>query len=320
MTDTMNEMTLTHWQLEMLQSIDAGLVVLDRNYHIQLWNSFMENHSCIRPDEAKDQPLFKIINDLPERWLRQKVDMVFNLKSRSFTTWEQRPYVFKFNNSLPLTGSTPYMFQNMTIIPLASITTDVNHVCLIIYDVTDMASSKLNMLKVNKELTYLSQTDRLTDLHNRGHWEDLVKQEFRRFKRTKFQSCLVMLDIDKFSSVNNNYGHLGGDAVLKNLSANLKKTARETDMIGRYGGEEFGILLVNTDEAQALYFSERLRKNVEKSVVSYNGADIKYTISVGITELKEVTNHETWLRQADEALYQSKQNGRNQTTVSETSS
>lgn len=317
MTDTMNEVTLTHWQLEMLQSIDAGLIVLDRNYHIQLWNSFMENHSCIRPDEAKDKPLFELINDLPESWLRQKVDMVFNLKSRSFTTWEQRPYVFKFSNALPLTGSTPYMFQNMTIIPLPSVTTDVNHVCLIIYDVTDMASSKINMLKVNEELTYLSQTDRLTDLHNRGHWEDLVKQEFIRFKRTKTTSCLVMVDIDEFSSVNNEYGHLGGDAVLKNLSANLKKTARETDMIGRYGGEEFGILLVNTDEAQALYFSERLRKNVEKAVVSYNGADIKYTISVGITELKEADNHETWLRLADDALYQSKKNGRNQSTVSE---
>ncbi len=318
MTDVMNEVSMAHWQLEMLQSIDAGLVVLDRKYNIQLWNSFMENHSCIRPQEAKDQNLFELFPDLPKDWLERKAEMVFNLKNRSFTTWQQRPYIFKFDNFLPLTGNTPYMYQNMTIIPLPSITTEVDHICLIIYDVTDMATNSLQMEKVNAELTYLSQTDRLTGLFNRGHWEELVRAEFARYHRTKQPCALVMIDIDKFSEVNNTYGHLAGDEVLKNLAVCLRKTARETDMIGRYGGEEFAILLVNTDSPQAMYFAERLRKNVEKSVVTFDDFAIKYTISAGVSQLQELDQkHESWIQRADDALYQSKENGRNQTTFNE---
>lgn len=316
MIDNSSDVSLTHWQLEMLQSIDAGLVVLDRQYRIMLWNSFMENHSCVRPDEAKGQPLFELFPDLPETWLRRKIDTVFKLKNRSFTTWEQRPYIFKFANYLPLTGNTPQMYQNMTIIPLPSITTAVDHVCLIIYDVTDMAASKLQMEQANRELSYLSQTDGLTGLYNRSHWETLVVEEFERFKRTKAASCLVMVDIDDFREVNNNYGHPAGDEVLRNLAAALTKTARTTDRVGRYGGEEFGALLINTDSAQALYFAERLRKNVEKAVVEYNGEQIRYTISVGITELNEGLHPQHWLQQADKALYASKAKGRNQSTLS----
>lgn len=316
MSDLENDVSLAHWQLEMLQSIDAGLVVLDREYHIQLWNSFMENHSSVRPGEAKDQYLFDLFKDLPEEWLRRKVDMVFNLKNRSFTTWQQRPYVFKFDNCLPLTGDTPFMYQNMTIIPLKSITTEVNHVCLIIYDVTNMASSTLQMEKANKELTYLSQTDRLTGLFNRGHWEDLVRSEFSRYHRTKQPCCMVMIDIDNFSDINNSYGHLSGDAALRHLASKLTRTARETDMLGRYGGEEFGILLVNTDAAQAMYFAERLRKNVEKSPVEISGNSINYTISVGVAELTENDKrYEDLLNRADDALYKSKNSGRNQTNL-----
>lgn len=315
MTQSSPDISLTHWQLEMLQSIDAGLVVLDKEYRIQLWNSFMENHSGVRPDEAQNQVIFSLFADLPETWLRRKVDSVFKLQNRAFTTWEQRPYVFKFPNFRPLTGTTPFMYQNMTILPLPSLTATVDHICLIIYDVTDMASSKLEMDQINQELSVLSKTDRLTGLFNRGHWEERLHEEFERFKRTKMQCCLVMVDIDDFKQVNDTYSHQAGDEVLKDIASCLTRTARTTDIVGRYGGEEFGVILVNTDSSQALYFAERLRKNVEKSVVQYLNDSIQYTISVGITEINDTLNLDKWLQQADAALYNSKENGRNQSTL-----
>ena len=94
-TEQLNEL---HWLMEMLHTIDVGLVVLDRDYSIQIWNGFMENHSGLLPREVKGQVLFDLFDEIPEDWFRRKAESVFLLKNKAFTIWEQRPYVFKFNN------------------------------------------------------------------------------------------------------------------------------------------------------------------------------------------------------------------------------
>ena len=123
--------------MDMLQTIDVGLIVLDRNYNIQVWNSFMENHSGMSPTAAIDELLFDIFKDLKRHWFTQKSESVFLLKNRAFITWELRPYLFKFKNYRPITGTEEYMYQNVNISPLASADGTVNHICVIIYDVTD---------------------------------------------------------------------------------------------------------------------------------------------------------------------------------------
>ncbi|WP_076540612.1 sensor domain-containing diguanylate cyclase [Shewanella sp. UCD-KL21] len=311
----MNEL---HWLIDMVQTIEVGLVVLDRDYNIQLWNGFMENHSGVSPNSIKGQNLFEVFNDLPSEWLKQKMESVFLLKNRSFISWEQRPYVFQFKNYRPITGRADYMYQNITLLPLASLTGEITHISIIVYDVTDIAINKLQLKSVNEQLETLSQTDSLTQLYNRRHWQVCFEKEYERFARYGEKASMIMIDIDHFKAINDKYGHPAGDKVIQSLANILKQSLRETDFAGRYGGEEFAVVLTYTTAAESKYFTERLRKKVEASQVVYNNQIIKMTISIGVNDLSSATtSSESWLSGADKALYQSKENGRNQTTVFE---
>lgn len=312
-TGQINEL---HWIMEMLHNIDVGLVVLDQEYKIQIWNGFMENHSGLLPREAKDKVLFELFDEIPKEWFKRKAESVFLLKNKAFTIWEQRPYLFKFQNYRPVTGTADFMYQNTTFIPLLSATGQVTHLCLIIYDVTDNAVHKKDLEKANRELAILSQTDGLTQLFNRSHWESCLQAEFKRWTRSQNPSCLVMLDIDHFKNVNDSYGHMVGDEVIRHLAKLIRAHVRETDVCGRYGGEEFAILLADTTLNNGFIFAERLRKEIAEAIVKYNDIDINYTVSMGIAEINpSILSYEAWMECADAALYQSKEGGRNQVTL-----
>ena len=133
----MTEMDELHAKMSILGAIDVGIVVLDHDYNIQLWNEFMQNHSGLRPSQVRDKNLFKVCSDVDEAWLKRKVERVWQLDARVFISWEQRPYVFRFRNSRPITGSSEWMYQNMSAIPLHNTRGEVYQVCLIIYDVSE---------------------------------------------------------------------------------------------------------------------------------------------------------------------------------------
>ncbi|MDO3385697.1 diguanylate cyclase [Gilvimarinus sp. SDUM040013] len=302
-----------HWLMDILQNIDVGLVVLDHNYQVSLWNQFMQNHSGKAPERVLNQSLFEVFPDLAEDWFRRKAEPAFILKSAAFTTWEQRPYLFHFPHYRPITGTARFMYQNTTIIPLIDTKNEVSHICLIVYDVTDTAMNKLAQIEANDRLKSLSRVDHLTQLYNRGHWEHCLDQEFKRFARYQTPCSLIMFDIDHFKAVNDTHGHPAGDEVIRMVSQSLRQQLRDTDIGGRYGGEEFGVILTNTDSSGALEFAERLRQQVEATEVPNGSESIKVTISLGVCELSAlITNYHEWLAAADTALYHCKENGRNQ--------
>ncbi|UZE94837.1 GGDEF domain-containing protein [Alkalimarinus alittae] len=305
-----------HWLMDMLQTIDVGLIVLDKNFKVQVWNSFMENHSGIPPLSVKDKVLFDVFGDIPKEWFTQKAESVFLLKSRAFITWELRPYLFKFKNYRPITGTEEFMYQNVSISPLVSVDGSVSSICVIIYDVTDIASNKKALEKANVELESLSRTDRLTMLNNRGYWEECLQNEYSRLQRYDTTSSLVMFDIDHFKKVNDTYGHQAGDEVIRVVSKLLRDSLRKTDIAGRYGGEEFGIILGHTSSENAFIYCERLRKAIEDTTVVHDGIEIKFTISLGICEAsKKLEDYKQWLEKTDQALYQCKESGRNKTMI-----
>jgi diguanylate cyclase (GGDEF)-like protein len=316
MTDAHIDIKEFHWLMDMLQTIDVGLVVLDREFNVKVWNSFMESHSGMTPLQTQDRNIFDLFAELPKDWLSHKANSVFLLKNRSFMTWEQRPYLFKFKNYRPITGTEPFMYQNITISPLVSTDGVVKHIAIIIYDVTDIASNRNALEKANTELEMLSRTDRLTQLNNRGYWEECLTQEFSRFKRYQTTCSVIMFDIDHFKKVNDTYGHQAGDEVIRQVSQALRDNLRQTDIAGRYGGEEFGVILGNTCADSAVIFCERVRKQIEAMEVVYDGKIIKFTISLGISQAVESTDsYMAWLEQSDQALYASKEGGRNQTNI-----
>jgi len=307
-----------HWLVDMLESVEVGLVVLDLDFRVQAWNGFMEHHSGITGSQIQNKVLFDVFPDIPQAWLTRKVDAVAMLNTRAFTSWEQRPYLFKFRNTRPITGTEEYMFQNLTISPLTGTNGEVDKICLLIYDVTEFASSKRALERANEQLAKLSMTDRLTGLLNRGTWENLVDADYERYRRYGQATSLVMFDIDHFKPVNDNYGHLAGDEVIRHTAQTTRNNIRQSDSAGRYGGEEFGIILPETDAENARLICERIRESIEKSTVETSAGNITYTISMGIAQLTDQPeNYMQWMQKADEALYAAKESGRNKVVVGE---
>jgi diguanylate cyclase (GGDEF)-like protein len=167
----------------------------------------------------------------------------------------------------------------------------------------------LSQLKRQREeLAHLSQHDGLTGLFNRRHWEALVKTEFARFRRTGQVSTLVLIDLDHFKAINDAYGHATGDTVLRNFAERLRAALRSIDMPGRYGGEEFGILLPNTAPKEAGELMRRLQANIRKQPLYEK---LPVTASFGLAGLTpDVPNHEAWMRLCDQMLYRAKDRGR----------
>ncbi|MCF8002305.1 MAG: GGDEF domain-containing protein [Halanaerobiales bacterium] len=163
-----------------------------------------------------------------------------------------------------------------------------------------------------EEIIYLNYHDSLTDLYNRRYFMQAGKKEIERAKRYNEQLSLMMIDIDHFKNVNDTYGHLIGDEVLKSLASILKESVRNVDTVGRLGGEEFGIILPKSSLDKAKPVGERLRKNIEDNIFKFEEAKISITISIGITTYNQNTkNIDNLIHKADLALYEAKNRGRN---------
>lgn len=305
-----------HWMMDVLQFIDVGLVILDKDFNVQLWNAFMQNHSALDSSAVLGKNIFETFPELPEDWFRRKANSVFSLHNSAFTTWEQRPYLFRFQSYRPITSIAEYMYQNSTIIPLKNTTGQVEHICLIVYDVTEVAVNRLQIQAANAELQRLSRTDGLTGLLNRKTWEQELNDEFKRYQRYGEAATLIMFDIDHFKRVNDGYGHPAGDEVIRQTASIAMNCIRDVDKAGRYGGEEFAILLSNTNEEGAYTVAERIRKRVEANHIEYEGQGIDYTVSLGIAEINAGFSGPTnWIDGADKGLYQAKRGGRNNTVI-----
>jgi diguanylate cyclase len=312
----LDELTEMHWKHDLLGSIEVGIVVLDREYKVQVWNQFMENHSNVVPSQIRDKTLFEFFPEIDEAWFKVKTDPVYRLKSPAFIIWEQRPYLFRFGPNRPITSSSEFMYQNITLFPLASLSGEVEQLCIVVYDVTDEAVSRQSALALNDKLEQISRVDGLTGLFNRRYWEEQFSQEYKRSKRNDMPASVVMLDIDHFKKVNDTFGHPGGDQVIKALAKIIKKSIRETDLAGRYGGEEFSIILPDTVASNARMVAERIRRLSEAFILNYEGQEIKFTVSLGIAEFNSsFKDHMAWLDKADQALYKAKEGGRNKVVL-----
>jgi diguanylate cyclase (GGDEF)-like protein len=169
------------------------------------------------------------------------------------------------------------------------------------------------LLEVNERLRFMSQTDGLTGLDNRRHLNERIDEMFQHAQRLNEPFSLVMCDLDKFKSVNDTYGHQAGDEVLKQLAKILKDEAREIDRVGRYGGEEFMLLLPGTVLDAAVTFAERVRKRIEANTFTFDGGTLQRTASFGVSGWPHpmIGDSDALVRTADDALYVAKETGRN---------
>jgi polar amino acid transport system substrate-binding protein len=167
--------------------------------------------------------------------------------------------------------------------------------------------SNIKLSALNKELEKLSQTDKLTSLYNRAKLDSILEKEIRYKNRYETSLSLVIADIDFFKNINDTYGHVVGDIILKEFADILSKNIRETDYVGRWGGEEFLLIFPHTKDSDAHIITENLRKIIEKNDF-YN--NIKLTASFGINECND-GNPTKCVSKADKALYEAKNSNRN---------
>ena len=157
--------------------------------------------------------------------------------------------------------------------------------------------------------------DPLTGLNNRAALDNDLEQELDFANRHNLALSIIILDLDNFKDINDTYGHIAGDDVLKKLAICMAECIRRSDIIYRYGGEEFVVLLRNTSTAGARLLAERIRKAVKKLVSKHNNLEIRVTASLGVATLKSNETKSNFIQRADAALYQAKEAGRNKTIV-----
>ncbi|HEY8279541.1 MAG TPA: GGDEF domain-containing protein [Bdellovibrionota bacterium] len=166
-------------------------------------------------------------------------------------------------------------------------------------------------------LTNAASMDKLTGLYNRKYISEVLEVEFKRAKALHSQISVVLFDIDNFKKINDTYGHDCGDYVLTTLGTQVKASGlRERDLAGRYGGEEFIVVLTNSAADQAADVAERIRKRIEGHEFTYDNQKISVTVSLGVASIrKDFHLGADIYKEADKALYESKRNGKNKVTV-----
>ncbi|MFH1260119.1 MAG: diguanylate cyclase [Elusimicrobiota bacterium] len=191
---------------------------------------------------------------------------------------------------------------------------DLNFFTLIVQH----ATVSIENAKLYENVSWLAITDTLTGLYNRWYFQNNLGKEVERAQRYQHTLSLIMFDIDYFKKFNDQYGHIAGDHLLRKLAELLKNNARKVDMVCRYGGEEFAIILPDTKLADAQAVAEKIRQAVEnyqfsKIFPEYSGS---ITISAGIAAYKDHYDQDNFVKLADDALYKAKQNGRNRIVTS----
>ena len=179
----------------------------------------------------------------------------------------------------------------------------------------ELADANARLEEANRRLEELATTDDLTGLWNRRYFLDMLSREFQRVARTGASLAVVMIDVDHFKHVNDTCGHPFGDRVLCNVAHAMQQEARTVDLVARFGGEEFMILMPETDARRAAVAAERLRLNVADRAIEGGRQTVAVTISLGVASFDEALDPTVLLRHVDDALYAAKEGGRNRTMV-----
>ena len=195
--------------------------------------------------------------------------------------------------------------------------------CLVIKGLTEGNKEKFTILasqfalalwrvKLYGEIEKVSITDSLTEVYTRRYALGRFQEEIKRAGMRHTQLSFLMIDVDLFKDFNDKYGHLTGDQILREVGILIKENIREIDIAGRYGGEEFCVILPDTDRQGVLYAAERIRQAVEKAVIRAYDAEVQITLSIGVSTYPHNAEAiEGLIEKADSALYTAKRDGRN---------
>ncbi len=276
---------------------DSMICTLGRDERIDSWNASGEHLFGFSADEILGSGLAALVLDEGSHAL---LDQVRQAGWSEIQGWSTRK------------DATRFWGEGV----LAALHDEQGTICGYSVVLRDLTERKL----AHEKLVALATTDTLTGLANRRTFYDQADKEIARRTRYPCPLSVVMVDADRFKSVNDTHGHAAGDDVLRHLASILRATVRTTDLPARYGGEEFVILLPETNAAGAAQVAERIRAAVEQWPARSGDKIIAYTVSLGVAEAQHATaDIKAMLAAADEALYRAKSEGRNRVVTADTS-
>ena len=294
----------------LLDALPLGIVVLTPELDVLLWNRWMEDHSRLARSEVVGKNLAEIYPSMELSTLKRRANQVVTVGNVAFFDPRVQGQLFPFSSDQAFGSKVDYMPQRCMMAPLALETGPA--LCMAVIDETGSVSAELRLKQVHAELLERSRRDALTQVFNRAYFYERLANECRRAQRYPAELCVILLDLDHFKHINDTHGHLAGDTVLRAAADTLQRGIRDIDLLGRYGGEEFAILLPQTALAGAEQLADRLRVALEVTEVAWRGAVIRLTGSFGIALSTSPHEPDRLLSRADAALYVAKNRGRNQ--------
>ncbi len=293
---------------QIFDTINSGLLVIDRDMTVKYWNRWMAMHSEISVEKIVGTSLFSHFPELDRPNFRRNCKSVFQFGNFCYFSQRLHKYIFPMPAQGSLADSFDYMQQSCSIGPLRNQKNEIEMLYISIQDVTEVVSYQ-------KKLISMNNTDMLTGVYNRNYMESHLAREIERCQRYNHAMSLLMVDIDLFKTINDSYGHPCGDYALKTICKRITANIRKSDSLIRYGGDEFCIVMPETAEIDAYRVAETVRKAICNHPFTFAGLNFSTTISIGVASLNQKTDDiESMLKKADEALYCAKQSGRNSVT------
>jgi diguanylate cyclase (GGDEF)-like protein len=298
-----------------VERVGFGIFVLDRQMNVLMWNRFMHDHSGLSAEQVVGKSIFASFPELPRVWFTRKLESVFQLGSFAFSSWEQRPYLFKFDHDRPITGGVDFMQQDCTFMPIMR-DREVEAVCVTVSDVTHVSMMQREREEAVAKLQEYADRDGLTGIANRRYFEARLRDEYTRWQRYGGELSILLFDLDHFKKINDQFGHVVGDTVLREMAQRVSHVVRAQDTFGRFGGEEFALLLPCTPLEDAMLVAEKIRNTIGDRAVDVQGVDVPVTASVGGASARVgVPAYEALINEADAALYSAKRQGRNRSVA-----
>jgi diguanylate cyclase (GGDEF)-like protein len=305
-----------------LDKLPIGVVVLDGSLRVLAWNDFMALNTGRPAEDVVGKDLCACFPELPRAFIERRVRTVIALRTPSFSSHRQRPYLFELPHNRPATGGIDAMRQDITFSPIQGENGEVEAVSLAVMDVTDIAISERELATTHTQLRealarveHLSQEDALTGIPNRRRTMEVLDAECKRVERYGTALTVALFDLDHFKRINDTYGHGAGDEVLRATTTRARQTLRETDLVGRWGGEEFLVILPGVGGASGVAALDRVRRSVAAAPVSCNGVEVPVTLTAGVTEARRGQSAMGVVEIADRALYAGKRAGRDRVVL-----
>ncbi len=298
-------------------TVNNGIIILDEDLNVLAWNKWLEIYTKIKEKDILSKNICKYFPYINEKKLKRKAKTELVTNNPSFLSLNTNRYLI----NIPVSNITNTIFESMqqdiTILPYDI---EKKYICIYIYDNTLMCEINQKLEKANEELIDMSHRDPLTQIFNRRYFSEQSKK-IKSFsqRNNNIPFSIITLDIDKFKKINDTYGHLVGDEVIIKVAHIIEAEVRTSDIVARFGGEEFVMLLQDCDLDGAYKVAEKVRQDIEKTSISVHlDTEVKFTVSIGVAQFSEVDNNniELTLSRADEALYKAKNIGRNKTVVS----